>query len=120
MEAQVSSHQQDSRQWQIQKWLRSVQAFMGKEVNRLIIQQNNLVRIQKFAVVHLIQKICFSNLWAIATHVLKQKNMSDFSINQSEFSKDVDSVNKLSSATAKIFGTGVDTENYLPDIKDVR
>lgn len=46
--------------------------------------------------------------------------MSDFSINQSEFSKDVDSVNKLSSATAKIFGTGVDTENYLPDIKDVR
>ena len=39
-------------------------------------------------------------------------------INTGEFMKDVDSVNKLSSATSKLFAGG-DNENYLHDIKDV-
>eukprot|EP00347_Sterkiella_histriomuscorum_P007722 403347810 len=59
-------------------------------------------------------KITSSN--NLTGNLLKQKNMNEYNINQSEFSKDVDSINKLSSATSKLF----DTENNLPDIKDSR
>jgi hypothetical protein len=40
-------------------------------------------------------------------------------VNPGEFMKDVESVNKLQSATTKLFPSGPDSENFLPDIKDV-
>lgn len=66
----------------------------------------------------------------VGGNLLKQKNMNDYSINHSEFTKDVDNVNKLSSATSRLFGStnnaqaatssnGDIENNYLPDLKDV-
>ena len=48
-------------------------------------------------------------------NTLRNKNTNDFNVN--DFTKDIDSVNKLSQATSKMFSS--DTENQLPDIKDV-
>lgn len=41
------------------------------------------------------------------------------SVNTTDFMKDLDSVNKLSTAATKLFPVKSQDENLLPDIKDV-